>query len=101
MTLLERNVINEFKGKKILITGGTGSIGIGLVKELIKCNPNAIRIMSNDENSIFEIKRLVGNNPIFTFMVGDVREKDRVSLAIRNIDIVFHAAAMKHIDICE
>ena len=101
MTSLERDVINEFKGKNILITGGTGSIGTGLVKELIKCSPNAIRIMSNDENSIFELKRIVGNNQFLTFMVGDVRDKDRVSLAIRNIDVVFHAAAMKHIDICE
>src|SRR5438445_951573 len=101
MTLLERNVINEFKGKKILITGGTGSIGTGLIKELIKCNPSAIRILSNDENSIFELKRIVGDDPVFTFMVGDIRDRDRMNLAIRNIDIVFHAAAMKHIDICE
>ncbi len=101
MTKLEKDLTKEFTGKKILITGGTGSIGLGIIKQLIKFKPSAIRIFSNDENSIFEIKRMIGKNPIFTFMVGDVRDKDRLNLAIRNVDIVFHAAAMKHIDICE
>lgn len=98
---MERNTINEFKGKTILITGGTGSIGLGLVKQLLQCNPKSIRIFANDENSIFETRRTIGENPLFKYMVGDVRDKERLQLAIRNVDIVFHAAAMKHIDICE
>jgi len=101
MITLEKSVKNEFKDKTILITGGTGSIGVGLVEELIKCKPRSIRVFSNDENSIFETKRIVGNDPMFTFMVGDVRDRDRLNLAIRNVDIVFHAAAMKHVDILE
>lgn len=91
----------EFKGKTILITGGTGSVGLGLAKQLIGCNPFAIRILSNDENSIFEAKRNLPKNNVFTYMVGDIRDKDRLKLAIRDVDIVFHAAAMKHVDICE
>ena len=91
----------EFKGKNILITGGTGSIGMGLAKQLAKYNPKEIRIFSNDENSIFEAKENLGVNHIYKFMVGDVRDKDRLNLAIRNVDIVFHTAAMKHITICE
>ena len=91
----------EFKGKNILITGGTGSIGMGLAKQLIKYNPKEIRIFSNDGNSIFEAKESLGANHIYKFMVGDVRDKDRLNLAIRNVDIVFHTAAMKHIAICE
>lgn len=98
---LEKNLRKEFNGKKILITGGTGSIGIGLIKQLIKYEPKSIRILTNDENSIFEVKRAIGNNPAFTFIVGDVRDRERLNLAIRNIDTVFHAAAMKHVDICE
>ncbi|MGI0022187.1 MAG: polysaccharide biosynthesis protein [Nitrososphaeraceae archaeon] len=101
MQILDKSIANEFKGKKILITGGTGSIGVGLINQLIKFKPSNIRVFSNDENSIFEVKRIVGENPIFTFLVGDVRDRDRLNLAIKNIDIVFHAAAMKHIDICE
>ena len=91
----------EFKGKNILITGGTGSIGRGLAKQLVRYNPKEIRIFSNDENSIFEAKENLGVNRIYKFMVGDVRDKDRLNLAIRNVDIVFHTAAMKHIAICE
>ena len=101
MKTLEIDIINEFKGKKILITGGTGSIGMGLVKQLIKCKPKAIRIFTNDENSIFETRRKIGENSICTFFVGDVRDRERLNLAIRDVDIVFHAAAMKHVDICE
>ena len=91
----------EFKGKNILITGGTGSIGMGLAKQLLRYNPKEIRIFSNDENSIFEAKENLGVNHIYKFMMGDVRDKDRLNLAIRNVDIVFHTAAMKHIAICE
>jgi len=96
-----QDVIKEFKNKTILVSGGTGSIGLGITKQLLKCSPKAIRILTNDENSIFEAKRNLGYNPLLTFMAGDVRDKDRLQLAIRNVDIVFHAAAMKHIDICE
>ena len=95
------NLSREFKGKNILITGGTGSIGMGIAKQLVKYNPKEIRIFSNDENSIFEAKENLGGNSIYKFMVGDVRDKDRLNLAIRNVDIVYHTAAMKHIEICE
>ena len=95
------NLPREFKGKNILITGGTGSIGLGLAKQLIKYNPKEIRIFSNDENSIFEAKENLGENHIYKFMVGDVRDNDRLNLAIRNVDIVYHTAAMKHVEICE
>ena len=95
------NLLKEFKGKNILITGGTGSIGMGLAKQLAKYNPKEIRIFSNDENSIFEAKENLGANHVYKLMVGDVRDKDRLNLAIRNVDIVFHTAAMKHIAICE
>jgi len=99
--ILDKKLLKEFRGKKILITGGTGSVGTALVLELIRYKPSTIRILSNDENSIFELRRIFGDHPPLTYMVGDVREKDRIKLAIRHIDIVFHAAAMKHIDICE
>ncbi len=96
----DRNLLREFEDKKILVTGGTGSIGSSLVKQLIKYKPNNVRILSNDENSIFELRRTLLQKNL-TYMVGDIRDADRIKLAIRGIDIVFHAAAMKHIDICE
>ena len=74
---------------------------MGLTRQLIKHKPKEIRILSNDENSIAETIGNLGKSPIYKFMVGDVRDKDRLNLAIRDVDIVYHAAAMKHIDICE
>lgn len=98
---IDTNLTNEFRNKTILITGGTGSIGLGIIKQLIKYRPKQIRIFSNDENSIVEVKESISNNKTFQFMVGDVRDRERLQLAMRNVNIVFHAAAMKHIDICE
>jgi len=94
------NLKKEFEDKKVLITGGTGSVGFGIIEQLVNYDPKAIRVLTNDENSIFELKQKSKNWPI-TYMVGDVRDRDRINLAIRDVDIIFHAAAMKHIDICE
>ena len=94
------NLKKEFEDKKVLITGGTGSVGFGIIEQLVKYEPKAIRILTNDENSIFELKQKSKKWPI-TYMVGDVRDRDRINLAIRDVDMIFHAAAMKHIDICE
>ena len=107
----EKSLSNEFRQKKILITGGTGSIGIGLIKQLLPYKPKLIRVLTNDENSIFEAKNKewIENHQLGTgqkstklcFEIGDVRDRDRLDLAMRSIDIVFHAAAMKHVDVCE
>ena len=98
---MNNNILKEFKNKSILITGGTGSIGIGLIKELNQYQPKTIRILTNDENSLFELKEKFGERKNMTYIIGDVRDKQRLDVALRNIDIVFHAAAMKHVDICE
>ena len=101
MNKLKKNIMKEYQGKQILITGGTGSIGFGLLEQLIQCKPKSIRVFTNDENSIFEIKKMIKPNKIITYLMGDIRDQGRLKLALRNIDIVFHAAAMKHLDICE
>jgi FlaA1/EpsC-like NDP-sugar epimerase len=98
---LEDTIKRQFKNKIILISGGTGSIGVGIVKQLLQCNPKMIKILTNDENSIFESRKILGEIPEIKYLVGDVRDNDRLRLAMRNVNIVFHAAAMKHIDICE
>ena len=98
---LHNSFKDEFKDKKILITGGTGSIGIGLIKQLLPYKPKIIKVFTNDENSIFEAIRKFGKNPIIDYEMGDIRDKERLEFVIRGIDVVFHAAAMKHVDICE
>lgn len=98
---IKKQLLSEFKGKKILVTGGTGSIGVGIVEQLLKYKPNSIRVLSNDPNSIFKMKKKFPNVSNLTFMVGDIRDFDRMKLVTRKIDIVFHAAAIKHTDICD
>ena len=97
----EDDIKRQFKNKIILISGGTGSIGTGIVKQLLQCKPKMIKILTNDENSIFESRKLLGEISQIKYIVGDIRDNDRLRLAMRNVNIVFHAAAMKHIDICE
>ena len=105
---------NFLKNKTILITGGTGSIGSGLVKYLIKTDCKVIRIMSNDENGLYEVSRDLNLdlsafdnfskqmelNKI-RFFLGDVRDLNRCKEVSKNVDIVIHAAALKHVSIVE
>ncbi|HQD50398.1 MAG TPA: SDR family NAD(P)-dependent oxidoreductase [Defluviitaleaceae bacterium] len=90
-----------FQGKKILVIGGTGTIGQGLVKELIKRNPKVIRIFSRDEYKQFKMEQELGRLENIRFLLGDVRDKERVQRAMEGIDIVFHLAALKHVPSCE
>lgn len=91
----------EFKNKRILVTGGTGSIGSAIVKELIKYEPRQIRVFSRDDSKQFELAQELGFRRGVNFLIGDIRDKERLSLAMENVEIVFHAAALKHVPSCE
>ena len=91
---------NIFNDKSILVTGGTGSIGSEIVRSLMAYNPRVVRVFSNDENGIFFLKNELGSEKI-RYLIGDVRDKRRLVRAMENIDIVFHAAALKHVPLCE
>ncbi len=91
-----------FEGKRILVTGGTGSIGSEIVRKLLKHNPAVIRILSNDENQQFLFEQeLKEHQHIVRHLIGDVRDRERLARAMEDIDIVFHAAALKHVPLCE
>lgn len=92
---------SKFEGKRILVVGGTGSIGSALTKALLNLRPAVIRVLSNDENGLFEMQRELGERADLRFLLGDVRDRDRMMLACRDIDIVFHAAALKHVPTSE
>lgn len=89
-----------FEGKKILITGGTGSLGTALTKYLLKTNADTIRIFSRDELKQVQMQHDITNKRL-RFLIGDIRDKERLSRALENIDIVFHAAAMKQVPVAE
>ena len=85
-----------FKGKKILITGGTGSLGQALTKRLLEKDVDTIRIFSRNESSQIQMESKFNDNRL-RFLLGDIRDKERLIIAMEDIDIVFHAAALKHV----
>jgi FlaA1/EpsC-like NDP-sugar epimerase len=91
---------NLFRDKVILITGAAGSIGSELVKQLLECDPRAIRALGTNETGLFYLEQAL-NSDRLRILIGDVRDTERMSLAMRGVDIVFHAAALKHVPICE
>ncbi|MBX0359447.1 SDR family NAD(P)-dependent oxidoreductase [Halobacillus sp. Nhm2S1] len=90
-----------FKGKKILVVGGTGTIGSSIVKTLLREDPDVIRVFSRDEHKQFELQNQLGTRKNVRYLIGDVRNYDRVYTAMQDIDYVFHLAAMKHVPSCE
>ena len=87
-------------GKKILITGGTGSLGQALTKKLLKSDVDTIRILSRNENKQVQMSSELSDNRL-RFLIGDIRDKERLIKSMEDIDIVFHAAALKHVPIIE
>ena len=83
--------------KTILITGGTGSFGKYIVSELLKHKPSEVRIFSRDEDKQYSMQFELKTYKNLRFIIGDVRDKDTLLKATKNVDIVFHAAALKQI----
>jgi UDP-N-acetylglucosamine 4,6-dehydratase len=90
-----------FNDKSILITGGTGSFGKQYIKTLLKnYNPKRIVVLSRDELKQFEMQQTY-NASCMRYFIGDVRDKERMTMAMRDIDYVIHAAALKQVPAAE
>jgi UDP-N-acetylglucosamine 4,6-dehydratase len=93
-----------YRAKRILVTGGTGSIGSQIVEQILGANPNVVRVLSRDETRQMEFQEYLGRQFDLRrarFLIGDVRDANRLRRAMEGIDTVFHAAAMKHVPACE
>jgi len=89
-----------YKNKKVLVTGGSGSIGKKIVKELIKYDVDVIRVLDNNETELFNLENDLNSSKIKVF-VGDIKDSQRLKSLFKDIDIIFHAAAYKHVPLCE
>ena len=89
-----------FKNKKLIITGGTGSFGNAVLKRFLSSDVSEIRIFSRDEKKQEEM-RIGLNNEKLKFYIGDIREYDSIYQAMKGVDYVFHAAALKQVPSCE
>jgi UDP-N-acetylglucosamine 4,6-dehydratase len=88
-----------FKDKALIITGGTGSFGKTVLKRFLSTDVGEIRIFSRDEKKQEEL-RMEFNNPKLKFYIGDVRNYDSVHQAMKGVNYVFHAAALKQVPSC-
>lgn len=93
---------DHLKNKKILITGGTGSFGHQIVSQLIEFKPEKIVIFSRDEKKQYDMQNeFEDHKDLLEFVIGDVRDYPKIHEAMKNIDVVYHAAALKQVPNCE
>lgn len=90
-----------YSDSRILITGGTGSIGGELLKRILKRSPRRVVVLSNDENGLFETRSRLGDRPNVELKLGDIRDNHSLDAAMAGCDYVIHAAALKHVTFCE
>jgi UDP-N-acetylglucosamine 4,6-dehydratase/5-epimerase len=93
--------MNFYEGKDILVTGGAGSIGSQIVKELTKFNPKRIRILDQNETAQFFLQQSLREHENIRYFIGSITNKEKVRWAMKGVDIVFHCAALKHVPSCE
>ncbi len=89
-----------FKDRRILVTGGTGSWGYELIRQLLPMDPAEVIVFSRNESSQVAMTRAF-EDPRLTFRIGDVRDREALSKACKGVDILFHLAALKHVPVCE
>src|SRR5580700_9774390 len=94
----------DLNGKSVLVTGGTGSFGKHFIKTVIaQYKPRRLIIFSRDELKQFEMAQdfPIEKYPFIRYFIGDVRDRDRLELALRDVDYIIHAAAMKQVPTAE
>jgi len=96
----EKNIMKELKNKSILVTGGAGSIGSVLVKKLLEYPIQSIRVLDIDEYALAKLNKKL-NDSRLRILLGSILDQERVDMAGDGIDIVFHLAAIKNIEISE
>ncbi|WP_046216412.1 UDP-N-acetylglucosamine 4,6-dehydratase family protein [Paenibacillus wulumuqiensis] len=90
-----------FKDKVVLITGGTGSIGSEIVRNILSHRPKAVRIYSRDESKQFALQHELKEYDNVRYLIGDIRDQKRLNYAMEDVNYIFHAAALKHVPACE
>ncbi len=94
--------MGAFDQQTVLVTGGTGSFGQAFIRTLLeRTDVRKVIVLSRDELKQYEMRRRFGDEPRIRFFIGDVREADRLQRAFDGVDVVVHAAALKHVPTAE
>ncbi|MEM7167846.1 MAG: polysaccharide biosynthesis protein [Planctomycetota bacterium] len=91
----------SFRDKTVLITGGTGTIGSEILQQVLAQQPRVVRIFSRDETKHAQQRVELPSGAPVRHLIGDVRDLERLRCALDGVDVVFHAAALKHVPACE
>jgi len=91
----------DWSNTKTLVTGGTGSFGFVVVRHLLNKGAKEVRVLSRDEKKQFDMRNFFAGRKELNLMVGDIRNRDTVDEAMKGVDIVFQAAALKQVPTCE
>ena len=89
------------KGKSILITGSAGTVGSGLLKAVLNMQPKVVRALDHHEYGLFRLYQQFGDPEEVRWLLGDIRDAQRLRRAMEGVDIVFHTAALKHVSVGE
>ena len=100
MYMKKDKITNELKNKSILVTGGAGSIGSTLVSKLLEYPIKSIRVLDIDEHALFKLNKKLKDSRL-RILLGSILDQDRIDMAGDGVDIVFHLAAIKNIEISE
>lgn len=98
--IMNSTIAQEIKNKTVLITGGGGSLGSALTKKILQYPVKAVRVLDIDEHALFRLGRSI-NDRRLRLLLGNVSDKERIELAGNGVDIIFHTAAIKNLEISE
>jgi FlaA1/EpsC-like NDP-sugar epimerase len=89
------------QNRVFLISGGAGTLGVALAKEIFRHKPAAVRLLDSDENGLFWAEQLFRDEKAVRLLLGDVRDRWRLRFAMENVDVFIHTAALKHVHLVE
>ena len=93
--------MHRFEGKRVLVTGGVGSIGAEIVRQLMREGAATVRVVDNNESGLFELEHQYGGSPRLECICCDVSDEHEMMRVFAGIDYCFHTAALKHVPSCE
>lgn len=88
-------------GRRVLVTGASGTVGAGLIREILLARPAVVRALDAHEHGLFRLQQQLGDPDEIRWLLGDIRDPERMRRALEGVDVVFHCAALKHVGIGE